>query len=137
MFLNQFKPEGNLSAEKDGRTGKDGRIIRGLSAGGQRKGRSNVLSRLIIRSVGVGVRAASATLLGTGAKRFIDDGLDRSRATAAFGATAQAAVNLFWAPRQVRSCTHGIADIVVAQDVAGTDDHETGRALRDASLLNI
>ena len=75
------------------------------------------------------VRAARAALLGAGAKRFVDDGLDSTRASAALGAAAEATVNLLCISRQVRSCTYGISDIVVAQDVAGTDDHETGRAL--------
>jgi hypothetical protein len=88
------------------------------------------LDRLVI--CGVTVRAAGAALLGAGAKRFIDDGLDGARASAAFGAAAEATVDLFRISRQVRSRTYGIADIVVAQDVAGTDDHETGRTLGDA-----
>ena len=75
------------------------------------------------------VRAARAALLGAGAKCFIDDGLDGARASAALGAAAEAAINLFRTSRQIPSCTHGIADIVVAQDVAGTDDHETDRTL--------
>ena len=74
------------------------------------------------------VRAARAALLGAGAKRFIDDGLDGARASAALGAAAKATINLFRISRQIRSRTHGIADIMVTQDVAGTDDHETGRA---------
>ena len=87
------------------------------------------MSRLVIRSVRVTVRAARAACLGAGAKRFIDDGLDGTGASAAFGAAAEATIDLFGISRHVRSCTHGITDIVVAQDVAGTDDHETGRAL--------
>jgi hypothetical protein len=79
------------------------------------------------------VRAAGAAFLGAGAERFVDDGLDRARAAAAFGAAAEATVNLLGIPRQVRSCTHGTPDIVVAQDVAGTDNHETARTLGDAS----
>jgi len=75
------------------------------------------------------VRAARAALLGAGAKRLIDKGLDRARASAALGAAAKATINLLRISRQVPSCTHGIADIVVAQDVAGTDDHETDRTL--------
>ena len=75
------------------------------------------------------MRAARAALLGAGAKCFIDDGLDGARASAALGAAAKATINLLRISRQVPSCTHGIADIVVTQDVAGTDDHETGRAL--------
>jgi len=71
------------------------------------------------------VRAAGTAFLGAGAEGFIDDGLDRARATAAFGAAAEATINLFRISRQVRGCAYGTADIVVAQNVAGTDDHET------------
>ena len=71
------------------------------------------------------MRAAGAALLGAGAEGFVDDGLDRARGAAAFGAAAEATVKLFWIARQVRGCTYGTADIVVAQNVAGTDDHET------------
>ena len=101
--------------------------LRGFSAGRERERLSNLLSRLVIRSVTV--RAARAARLGAGAKRFIDDGLDGTGASAAFGAAAEATIDLLGISRQVRSCTHSITDIVVAQDVAGTDDHETGRAL--------
>ena len=83
------------------------------------------LRRLVIRGVAVAVRAARAADLGAGAQRFVDDGLDRARATAAFGAAAEAAVDLLRISRQVPSCPHGIADILVAEDVAGTDNHET------------
>jgi hypothetical protein len=79
------------------------------------------------------VRAAGAALLGAGAERFVDDGLDGARAAAAFGAAAEATVNLFGISRQVRSCTYGTTDIVVAQDVAGTDNHETAKTLGDAT----
>jgi hypothetical protein len=79
------------------------------------------------------VRATGAAFLGAGAKRFVDDGLDGARAAAAFGAAAEAAVNLLGIPRQVRGCTYGTSDIVVAQDVAGTDNHETAKTLGDAT----
>jgi hypothetical protein len=49
------------------------------------------------------VRAAGAAFLGAGAKRFVDDGLDGARAAAAFGAAAEATVNLLGIPRQVRA----------------------------------
>ena len=78
------------------------------------------------------VRTSGAAGLGTGAQRLVDDGLDGAGAPAAFGAAAEATVNLFRISRQIRGCTYGITDIVVAQNVAGTDDHETGRTLRDA-----
>ena len=73
---------------------------------------------------GLAVRTPRTTGFGAGAKRFVDDGLDGARAPAAFGAAAEATVNLFGIPRQVRSCTHGTTDIVVTQNVAGTDNHE-------------
>lgn len=104
----------------------------GVSAGreGERRGGRGFLGRLVIGRAGM--RAAGAALLGAGAEGFVDDGLDRARATAALGAAPEASVDLLRISRQVRSCTHGIPDIVVAQDVAGTDDHETKRTLSDA-----
>ena len=83
------------------------------------------------------VRTAGAALLGAGAEGLIDDGLDGARAAAAFGAAAEATINLLGIPRHVPGCTDGIADIVVGQDVAGTDNHETGRALRGCGLIDI
>ena len=77
----------------------------------------------------VAVWTARAAGLGAGAQGFVDDGLDGARATAAFGAAAEAAINLLGATRQVPGRAHGIADILVAEDVAGTDNHETGRTL--------
>jgi len=79
------------------------------------------------------LRAAGAAFLGAGAERFVDDRLDGARAPAAFGIAAEATVNLFRISRQVRGCTYGIADIVVAQNIAGTDDHETDKTLGDAT----
>ena len=42
----------------------------------------------------VAVRAAGAAGLGAGPQRLFDDGVDGTCATAAFGAAAEAAVNL-------------------------------------------
>ena len=80
--------------------------------------------------VSLAVRAAGAAGLGAGAKRFVDDGLDGACAAAAFGAAAEAAVDLLRMARQVAGCADSIADIMVAEDVTGTDNHETGRALQ-------
>ena len=126
MLLNQFGAESNLAAEKRWERANPANLTE--SSAGRERERGNFLGRLIICRV-TAVRAARAALLGAGAKRFIDDGLDGARASAALGAAAKATINLFRISRQIRSRTHGIADIVVAQDVAGTDDHETGRAL--------
>ena len=84
---------------------------------------------------GMTMRATRAAGLGAGTQRFVDDGLDGARAAAAFGAAAEASVDLLWIARQVRSCTDGIADIMVAEDVTGTDDHEYGRPFGDAYPL--
>jgi hypothetical protein len=139
MLLNQFGGESNRSAKKAVGTAeirtfrkrKSGNS-KGFSAGREREGRGNFLRRLVVGRVAA-VRAAGAALLGTGAERFVDDGLDGARAPAAFGAAAEAAVNLLRIPRQIRGSAYGIPDIVVAQDVAGTDNHETARTLGDAT----
>jgi hypothetical protein len=89
------------------------------------------LDRLVGRTVAV--RTAGAARFGTGAEGFVDNGLDGARAAAAFGAAAEASVNLLWIARQVRTCMDGTADIVVAKDVTGTNDHEVGRPFGDAS----
>src|SRR5947208_12748286 len=66
------------------------------------------------------VRATGAAGFGAGTEGLVDDGLDGAGATAAFSAAAEAAVDLLGAARKVRRRSHGIADIMVAQDVAGT-----------------
>jgi hypothetical protein len=104
----------------------------GFSAGREGESRGSFLRGFVVGRLAA-VRATGAALLGAGAECFVDDGLDGARTPAAFGATAEATVNLFSIPRQVRGCTDGITDIVVAQDVAGTDYHETARTLGDAT----
>jgi hypothetical protein len=131
MLLNQFGDESNRSTKKAVETAQI-RGFRGLLAGRERESRSSFLRGLVIGRVAA-VRAAGAALLGAGAERFVDDGLDGARAPAAFGAAAEATVNLFRIARQVRGSAYGIPDIVVAQNVAGTDNHETERTLCDAT----
>ena len=76
----------------------------------------------------------AARLAGHGAftERLVNDGLDGARASAAFGAAAETAIDLLGITRQLFSRADGVADIVVAEDVAGTNNHENGRALCDA-----
>ena len=81
---------------------------------------------------GVAMRAARAAGLRAGAERFIDDGLDGACATAAFGAAAEAAIDLLGIARDARRCTDGIADVMVAEDVTGTDNHDYSRPIGDA-----
>jgi len=132
MLLNQIGAESNRSAKKAVETGRKSMDSTGFSAGREREGRGNFLGRLVVGHVAA-VRAAGAAFLGAGAEGFVDDGLDGARAPAAFGAAAEATVNLFRISRQVRGCTYGTTDIVVAQNVAGTDDHETDKTLGDAT----
>ena len=74
-------------------------------------------------SMGVAVRAAGLAGKRAGAERLVDDALDGARATAAFGTATKAAVNLLGVARKVVCGIHGVTHVVVAQHVAGTDDH--------------
>ena len=75
-----------------------------------------MLSRMAVRTTG-------AASLGAGAQRFVDDRLDGARAAAALGAAAEAAIELLGVAGKVLRTLDGTTDIVVAKDVAGTDDH--------------
>ena len=79
---------------------------------------------------GLAVRASGAAGLGAGAQRFVDDGLDGARAPAAFGAATEAAIDLLGISRQIVRRVDGAADIVVGDDVTGTDNHEDAPAHR-------
>jgi len=76
------------------------------------------------------VRASRMTSLGASSESLIDDGLDGARASATFGAATKTAINLFGIARKEFRGTDGAADIVVAKDVAGTNNHESRNALR-------
>ena len=79
---------------------------------------------------GPAVRAAGLAGLGAGAERLLDDGLHRARAAAAFDAATEAAIDLPGIARKVVRRADGAADIVVAEDVAGTNDHGNLTTLR-------
>ena len=83
------------------------------------------------------VRAAGMTRPRAGPKRFVDDGLDGARATSAFGTAAEAAVDLLGVTRKILRGAHGIADIMVAQDVAGTDDHNDAVTFGETKLSRL
>ena len=78
------------------------------------------------------VRAAGMAGPGASPERLVDDGLDGPCAAAAFGAATEAAVDLLGATPKVVRCAYGIADIMVAKDVAGTDDHKNAQTFGDA-----
>jgi hypothetical protein len=70
------------------------------------------------------VWAARAAGLGAGAQRLIEDSLDGAGAAAAFSTAAQTPVDLPCRARQIIRCGgYRGADIVVAEDVTGTNNH--------------
>jgi hypothetical protein len=83
------------------------------------------------------VRAAGAAGLGTSPQRLVDDGLDGARASAAFGAAAEAAVDLLGVAGKVLRRLDGTADIVVAKDVTRTHNHKNGRPIGEVEPFDI
>ena len=69
------------------------------------------------------VRAAGLAGQRTGAERLVNDALDGTSAAPAFGTATKAAIKLLGVTRKVVCGIHGVADVVVAQDIAGTDNH--------------
>lgn len=80
----------------------------------------------IVKNVRLAVRAPGKAGLGTRAQCFLDNGLDSTRTTAAFGAATETSVDLFGTAGKVFRAAYRAADIVVGQDVAGANDHEKG-----------
>jgi hypothetical protein len=138
IFLNQIKRHDNPSsaAKPHGLAGKNGKTPSGRDFRRRRVGMHMRLDvsvglsfQIICQSIcGVGmalaVRAAGAAGLGAGSERLVEDLLDGACAAAAFGAAAEAAIDLPGGARQGIRSRHGGADIMVGEDVAGTNDHE-------------
>ena len=76
------------------------------------------------------MRASGAAGLGARTERIVNDGLDGAGASSTFGAATEAAVDLLGIARKRFRCVDGVADIVVAEDVAGTNNHENAQILR-------
>jgi len=74
-----------------------------------------------------GMRATRAAGLAAGTERFVHDLLDGAGATTALRTTAQTSIHLARSPRRARAAAGG-ADIVVGQDVAGTNNHRDVRS---------
>jgi hypothetical protein len=81
------------------------------------------------------MRAASRTFLGACAKRILDDLVDRTGAAAAFGAAAKAAIDLPRRARQAGRSAHRAADVIIAQNIAGTDDQGIFRCDAGSSIV--
>ena len=118
----------HLRGERNPCTGRKGKVVRSRPIQGFSGGRERELGVLDM-VFGVAVRTAGTTGLGAGPKGIFDDGLQGARAASTLGAAAEAAIHLLRAARKVQSSVHGIANIMVAEDVAGTDDHEVGGPL--------
>lgn len=73
--------------------------------------------------MGLAVGTARATGLGAGTKGLVDDLLDGARAAAALRTAAEAAVDLFGIPGKIVRAVDRTADVVVGQNIAGTDNH--------------
>jgi hypothetical protein len=90
-----------------------------------------ILDRRFEREIAVDVgifrdlamRAAGTAGLGASAQSLVDNGLESARASAAFGATTETAIDLLGATGKIIRSADGVADIVVAEDVAGTNNH--------------
>jgi hypothetical protein len=83
------------------------------------------------------VRTSGLAGFGAGTERLFDDALHGACTATAFNAATETAVDLPRIAREILRRTDGTADIVVAEDVAGTDDHENGRAFADAEPIDI
>ncbi len=98
----QNVPRGDISGSREGEIGSDG----GLGS-----------------RVGMAMRAAYLASPGAGAKRLVDDAIDGTSTAAAFGAATKAAIELLGVTRKIVGRLDRVADVVIAQHVAGTDNH--------------
>ena len=102
-------------------------------SGSSFEGELAVRARVRIRQVRdrlAAVRASGAAGLGARTESVVNDGLDGARASSTFGAATEAAVDLLGIARNGFRCVDGVADIVVAEDVTGTNNHENAQVLR-------
>ena len=92
--------------------------------------------RRLVVSVRLGmqlaVRAAGTAGLGASPQSLVNDGLDGARAAATLGTAAETAIDLLGIAREIVRAIDRTADIVVGQDVAGTNNHGNGGLIGDA-----
>jgi hypothetical protein len=86
---------------------------------------------------GLAVRAAGTACLCASTQRLIDNGLDGAGAPATFGAATEAPIDLLGIAGKIFRSVDGAADIVVGEDVAGTDNHENDGLIGDAVPTDI
>ena len=78
------------------------------------------------------MRTSDGAFPGAGAERILDDLVDGAGAAAAFGAAAEAAVDLPCRTRKIGRGADRAADVLFTQNIARTDDQ--GCFQRDAAL---
>jgi hypothetical protein len=81
------------------------------------------LFKLSARSILFAVGASGTAGLGTGAQRFVHDLLDGPGAPPALGAATETPIDLRRRARKTGRLRHDVTNIVVGQDVAGTNNH--------------
>src|SRR5689334_23374764 len=87
--------------------------------------REAILRQFVRRNRSPVMLASVPALARAGAERLVDDRLDSACATAACCAAAKAAIDVLGIARKLIRRADGVANILVADDVAGTDDHGT------------
>jgi hypothetical protein len=65
-----------------------------------------------------------------------DEALDRAHAAATFDAAAKTAIDLLGIARKVVCGIHGMTHVVIAQHVAGTDDHWGKKTFFDDAAIS-
>ena len=83
-----------------------------------------------------GVRTANGAFPGAGAQGILDDLVDRAGTTAAFGAAAEAAIDLPCRARHIGRSADRAADVLVTQHIAGTNDQGGFPCDAAVSILN-
>jgi hypothetical protein len=83
------------------------------------------------------MRAAGTARLGAGSQSLVDNGLEGARASAAFGATTETAIDLLGATREIICSADGVADIVVSEHVAGTNNHYSSEPVCEMEPIDI
>jgi hypothetical protein len=120
MFLSEIVHESNPALVKR-KTG----INRAFWLSGRRQGKLGLDERF---GIDLGMPAPGAAGSGAIAERFFHDCLDGADASSALGAAAETPVDLPRRARRHLRDAHGVAHVVVGQDVAGTNNHG-GKAL--------
>ena len=121
MLLNEINDTGkrNRAAARRSRNCNGSRGLEVRSGASGRLGLGNVR-----------VRAIGGTFPGAGAKCVLDDLVDGAGAAATFGAATEAAIDLPGRARQSRRGADRAADVVIAQNIAGTDDQGSFRMMQ-------